>query len=349
MTSSALVRDWRTYSKKDHLAASMVKVGLVALLELLPSKPQLIVLNYHRIGDRNQTLFDPGVFSTDTSGLDEQIRFLKKRYKFATPLQALAIIEGREQLTETLLLMTFDDGYRDNFTEAMPVLKLHGIEAIFFLVTSYIDEKTVPWWDQIAFLAKQHAPKALTIHYPYDETFDLSPAQFKAELRRLLRVFKSPQVTEPERFLAELEQQVGIRVKDITADLMMTWDDARIMQDHGMVMGLHTHTHRLLSKLTPAEQAAELSQCKAILERELGEEAVFLAYPVGAKDAYNQNTLTIAKNMGIRAAFSFHGGANLWGHINPFDVKRVAFENYGSLARVRLALALMAVTGKIWF
>ena len=336
------------YFKKDHLAAIMACTGLTRLLEAVPPKPQLLVLNYHRIGDASQTQFDPGVYSNDAAGLDKQIRFLKTRYKFATPAQALDIIEGRQVLSETLLLLTFDDGYRDNFVEALPVLESHSVKAIFFVVTSYIENKIVPWWDQIAFLVKRHAPKPLSLTYPQVNTFDLSPEHFNNELRKLLRIFRSPQTLDPERFLTDLEQAVGLRREDIHADLILTWDDARAMQASGMTIGLHTHTHRILSKLPRSEQHQELSLCKSILERELGVEPLFLAYPVGSEHAFNSDTQAVAEEIGLKAAFSFYGGTNLKNNMQRFDIRRVEFENYTPLPRARLAVSLMSATGSKW-
>ena len=60
------------------------------------------------------------------------------------------------------------------------------------------------------------------------------------------------------------------------------------------------------------------------------------------------DTITAANEVGIRAGFSFYGGTNLPGSIDPFDIRRVAFESYTPAARVRLATALMAVTGTRW-
>ncbi len=335
-------------SKKDLLARMMWRLGLLRLLETVPSKPQLLVLNYHRIGDAKRSLFDPGAFTTDADGFDEQLRLLSKRYRFATPDEALEVIEGRYTPSETVLLVTFDDGYRDTFEAAFPVMQSHGVKSILFVVTSYVEDRVVPWWDEIAYLAAQCRSGSLHMTYPRDETFDLAPANFQLGLRALLRSFKSPQMTEPERFLTELEAAVGCTREHIRANLMMNWEEVRAMKAAGTAIGLHTHTHRLLSKLPREEQRNELQLCKTVLERELGVEPRFLAYPVGQRDAFNLDTQQVAAEIGLRAAFSFYGGTNLPGQMNPFDVHRVAFDSYVSPARIRLAAAAMSATARVW-
>lgn len=336
------------FEKKNQLASILSKLGILRLLEAVPSRPQLLVLNYHRIGDASTSPYDPGVFSASASGFEEQICLLKKQHRIATVSQALDIIEGRESLTETTILITFDDGYRDNFKLAFPVLQRHGVEAIFFLVTSSIGTKQLSWWDEIAYLVKIHAPKTLRISYPQQEDFDLTPANFAESLRRLLRALKSPATTDTSRFLNTVRDAVGFTGEVPLADLMMTWDDARAMRAGGMTIGLHSHSHHILAKLTRAEQIGELTVCRAKLEEELGYPGDLLSYPVGTRDTFNADTITAAREVGIRAGFSFYGGTNLAGKIDPFDVRRVAFERYTPPARARMAIAMMAATGTTW-
>ena len=335
-------------SKRNRLAAALSATGILRLLETIPSRPQLIVLNYHRIGDADSSHFDPGVFSASAEGFDEQIRVLKSRYRFATVGQAVDIIERRESLSEAMILMTFDDGYRDNFTEAFPILQRHGIEGIFFLVSSDTGTDRVLWWDEIAYLAKRHSPKTLRIKYPHTEDFDLSPENFKEGLRRLLRVFKGPATTDTSHFLAMLKESVGFSSEDVHADLIMSWDDARAMRAGGMTIGLHAHTHRILAKLPLEQQIGELKKCREKIEAEIGVETRILAYPDGARDAFNNQTIEAAREVGVRVAFSFYGGTNLANNINTFDVRRVAYESYAPASRVRLSTAAMAATGRIW-
>ena len=130
--------------RKDLFAEAMRRTGLLWLLESAPRRPQLLVVNYHRIGNRDTTLFDPEVFSIDQQGLSEQIGFLKKNYDLLHPGDAVDIVHGRVKPRGVSILLTFDDGYLDNLTLAVPVLKAHGASAAFFLVTGYLEAKEDP-------------------------------------------------------------------------------------------------------------------------------------------------------------------------------------------------------------
>ena len=117
MDTPSIVRTIKARSFSERLADGLVKSRAIGMLESFARKPQLLVLNYHRIGDSSNSNLDPGVFSTDAHGFDNQIQALRRIYTFITPSEALEVIEGKVTPKEPLLLLTFDDGYRDNLTQ----------------------------------------------------------------------------------------------------------------------------------------------------------------------------------------------------------------------------------------
>jgi peptidoglycan/xylan/chitin deacetylase (PgdA/CDA1 family) len=88
----------------------------------------------------------------------------------------------------------------------------------------------------------------------------------------------------------------------------MRWDDAREMQSAGMAFGSHTHTHRILSYLSPDEQAEELQQSRYILAQHLGTAPATISYPVGGRGTFSAITKQLAREAGYRLAFSFLPG-----------------------------------------
>lgn len=115
-----------------------------------------------------------------------------------------------------------------------------------------------------------------------------------------------------------------------------------------MAFGSHTHSHEILTKLSPELQREEVRYSREVLERELKRRVDTLAYPVGLKHCFSGETIRALKDTGYRAAFSFYGGSNRTGEIQPFDIQRygVADQSYGLF---RLQSALGAVTGTRWF
>jgi peptidoglycan/xylan/chitin deacetylase (PgdA/CDA1 family) len=114
-----------------------------------------------------------------------------------------------------------------------------------------------------------------------------------------------------------------------------------------MAIGSHTHSHHVLSQLEPNRQFEELSESRAILKKELGVEADALAYPVGGKISFTDQTQNTARDAGYRAAFSFYGGTNLPGKISPYDVARIGIDDQ-SRTRFRVQTSVCRVSGSYW-
>ena len=195
----------------------MRRTGLLWLLESAPRQPQLLVVNYHRIGNRDTTLFDPEVFSIDQQGLSDQIGFLKKNYDLLHPGDAVDIVHGRVKPRGVSILLTFDDGYLDNLTLAVPVLKAHGASAAFFLVTGYLDDPSqVTWWDQASWLARKCIGRKLTISQPERWTVDVTASNVVQVIHELLYRLRRAG-TDEKLLFSELRQSAGVNGEDAGA------------------------------------------------------------------------------------------------------------------------------------
>lgn len=334
------------HGKKELLATISATTGLTRLLEALPRKKLLLGLNYHRIGHPASTPYDPGTFSCTTDEFDWQVRFLRSQFRIVNLAEAVDIVLGRAPLAEPAVFLTFDDGYRDNFDEAFPVLKLHGASASFFLPTGFVGTGILPWWDIIAYLVKNSRTERIVLSYPEPAEFELAAEPVARIIMRVLWQFKHPDMTDSDRFLSELEAACDCTRPDrATERCFLNWDEAREMQAAGMWFGSHTHTHPILSRLSPASQREELASSREILEAELGRTVDTLAYPVGVRNSFSAETLTALRQTGYTAAFSFYSGVNRPGAIDPYNILRGASEPE-SRAMFRLRFGLKAVAAR---
>ena len=110
------------------------------------------------------------------------------------------------------------------------------------------------------------------------------------------------------------------------------------MQSAGMEFGSHTHTHRLLSSLSYAEQLTELNASRDIMKRELARPVHTIAYPVGSRTSFNTDTHRAVRDCGYSLGFSFYGGVNSSNSLCATDVRRFTPAHPGNL-RLQLALA----------
>lgn len=335
-------------SWKNAAANWLERSGFGGLLGSLPKCKRLIVFNYHRVGDPQKTPYDGGVFSATAEALDEQVAFLKKRLPLIGLEEAIAIAEGKQKIVGATAMITFDDGYRDNYDLAFPVLRAHGIPAVFFLVSSYVGSRYVPWWDEIAYLAKQSRKDSIRLKYPRDLRIGNVRANPAAAAEQLTALYKEPNV-DGGRMLEAMSEACEIpRARESADRLFLDWSEAREMLRGGMEIASHTHTHRILSKLTAEEQYTEATVSKQILEEQLGTRVEAMAYPVGLRSSFSPETQQALQRAGYRAAFSFYGGLNRTPPITPFEIRRCAADpRTGELFQLRTALT--SLTGQSFF
>ena len=162
--------------KRELLASFSSRTGLTRVLETLPHRRALIILNYHRIGNADETPFDSGVFSATAEQFDLQIAYLKRRFHIASLEEVFAMMDG-DTPQATSVLITFDDGYRDNYTLAFPILRSNGVQAVFFLPTAFIGTGKLPWWDIIAYIIKRSVKSRIHLEYPEPVDFELTRDQ----------------------------------------------------------------------------------------------------------------------------------------------------------------------------
>jgi peptidoglycan/xylan/chitin deacetylase (PgdA/CDA1 family) len=340
--------------KREWLARGLLWSGATSLLSLLPDRDSLLVLNYHRVGDPDDDLFDPGVFSATGEDFDEQISNLKRSASLVTLEEALGFAGGvKETGRRCRVLITFDDGYRDNYDVAYPILRSHGVQGVFFLATSMVGSGAVPWWDRIAWLMKTAQRRRFTLHLsgglgaPAELGVDIDRNGFRASLQAVLRLYKRQENTDAARFMRELIEEANGEEVPETERRFLSWDEAREMCRGGMAIGSHTESHAVLGQLTRQRQFEELSGSRAILKEELGVEVDALAYPVGHRDSFSGETKRLAREAGYRGAFSHYGGINLRGTTSPFDIRRTKVVNQ-SMSRFRVQTAVCRATGKFW-
>lgn len=333
---------------RELVAHACANTGLTRLLEWMPRPQVLMILNYHRIGDATETPYDSGVFSATAEELDAQITYFKHRFHIATLQESLAMISG-DGPPGVSLLITFDDGYVDNYALAFPILRSHGVQGIFFLPTAFVGTGLLPWWDIISYVVKQSRKQFIRLSYPEPVTFDLDRHGVRWATKQILRLYKQPSMKDHERFCAELETACeASSPQGKIGRCFMNWEEAREMQRAGMAFGSHTHKHHILTTLAADQQQEEFRLSREILEHQLDTHIDVLAYPVGARHTFSAESIQELKNTGYRAAFSFYGGLNCPGEIQPFDMRRIDPSDR-SYSRLRLQTTLDVLTAMRWF
>jgi peptidoglycan/xylan/chitin deacetylase (PgdA/CDA1 family) len=270
----------------------------------------IYVFNYHRIGNSSESKFDRDVFSCDSEVFDTQIGLVNQFFEVITSKQ-LPDILTQKQMDKRYAIITFDDGYKDNYDIALPILQKHGVSGIFFVPTTLIEKNTIPWWDEVAFILRSNVGKEVALPQS-SEKITLSQDKIEHQIRKFISVVKTITDVEPEETIEYLREYFSLTndVSYIDENLFMTWKQLKSLSDKGMEIGSHTVHHRILAKLQEKEQKYEIEHSKVILEKELNIEINAIAYPVGRKNSYNALSKTLVASTGYQFAFNNEPGIN---------------------------------------
>jgi len=326
--------------------AYRIKRDVAAICGLLKWKwshinPGLYIFNFHRIGDAELTPFDPNVFSANEQQFKTQIEIISRRFRVIGISELSKLIESGEQFIEPLAMITFDDGYEDNYSHSLPVLQTYEIPATFFVSTDFIGNTDFPWWEKVAWMIHHTERDSINLA-GMESPVDIDKSCMGLVIQKVLRHFKDFGGNTIEDKLKNLESECDVEFKfNPSEPLFMSWDQVSELQRHGMDIGSHTCSHKILSHLDVNEQKAELSESKSILERRLGTEVSSLAYPVGGVDAYTEETASIAQECGYRLAFTFPrgGGVSHRAVTDRFAIPRLSLEPEFKLADIQYSVA----------
>jgi peptidoglycan/xylan/chitin deacetylase (PgdA/CDA1 family) len=313
--------------KKAIATRLLCRSGLRALLGRAMEWSGVLVLNYHRVGNGKESPFDRGLWSTDAETFTDQIRFCKSHLDVITPGDiSRAVTNGSGRYA----LITFDDGYRDNYETAFPILKAEGVPATFFVATGVVDSPQVPWWDEIAWMVRTSGQDRVGPFswLPTRILFD-EPGR-EGAIRTLLQAYKAMPAESTGRFLDAIAEATGTGrcSADVGLSFWMTWDMLREMKSAGMTVAGHSVTHPILARTPRERQRDEIFGCGTRLAEEMGEPMQYFSYPVGGPNSFNSVTQQCLREAGVQYAFSYYGGFRRFGDWNNFDIRRVAVETH---------------------
>jgi peptidoglycan/xylan/chitin deacetylase (PgdA/CDA1 family) len=315
---------------KSVLKSLLIRLSGYEAYKWITRKNGLYCFNYHRIGDCTLTPFDPNIYSCTVEQFRKQLQLIKKYFHVITLDEAILLTENKLPLDKRYALITFDDGYIDNYIEAYPVLKEEEINAVFFIPTDYVGSGLIPWWDEIAWILKNTSKKEFS--FAGKGTIYLNALVLDNVIRKFLTLIKSDPRTMDEKMLelrTKLDCEYIVDPKD--ASLFVSWDQIKEMKSGGMTIGSHTCSHRILTHIDKENQLLELAQSKLYLEQHLGCNIDSVAYPVGQSNTFNDEICEMTKKLNYKIAFTFTNAVNDLPIGNPYKVSRLGIDNHPSL------------------
>jgi peptidoglycan/xylan/chitin deacetylase (PgdA/CDA1 family) len=306
------------------------------------SGPRLTVLAYHRIADVSDPGFDTYVSNVSASprAFRAQLDHVARHFDVIGLAWLMAWLEGSLDLPRRPLLLTFDDGYRDNFENALPALRERGLPAVLFVTTGFVDSGRPLYWDRLA--RGFHRTRRSSLSAAGRELRWERPAERAAALNEVIARLKELPEDEKQAAVDAILESLGEPGEARSPLLAMDWSQVRELARHGIAIGGHTHTHPILSRLPLGRAEAEIRICLERIESELGQPARSFAYTNGGPADFGPEHERFLSQLGVRAAFSLVPGPARWAEARarPLAIRRVAVHRHDDdLARFEVKLA----------
>ncbi len=294
-----------------------------------------MILTYHRVNDD----MDPCFPATPITAFAVQMEALTRSYK-VLPLEELVKRAREKDLPADSVAITFDDGYRDNYENAFPILRRLDLPATVFLVSGVVEKNELIWHDRVFTIFRLTQMTKLTYN---GQSYLMRSWQEKQDAMRMCLLNLRQCLPEERDFKIQVLGKI-LYVHDLSnhqAD-KLSWDEIRTMAERRITFGSHTVTHPILSRVSPETAYREIVDSKKDIEAHLEKPVLSFAYPNGRDDDFNKTTKEILSAAGYHIALTTILGANDR-HRDPLELRRVGM--WGTHHRVSLArIALTRLT-----
>jgi peptidoglycan/xylan/chitin deacetylase (PgdA/CDA1 family) len=264
------------------------------------------ILMFHHVRPWVEREFAPNrLLEITPDFLDAALGLVKARGFDMVDLDtALERIDGPGEAP--FVVLTFDDGYRDNVEHALPVLEKHAAPFTVFVTAGFADRTARLWWVELEEAIRRLDRVAL------DDRLEFSTRSAAEKQRAFAILYRTLRAGPEERLLevcADLCRQAGIAPSDIPADLCLDWAGIKQLSQHPLAtIGVHTLTHPMLAKHSETFVRQELTESRARIEHAIGKPARHLAYPVGDPTSAGPREFLIARELGFTSAVTTRPG-----------------------------------------
>lgn len=334
-------------SKRAMLATFLDKAGLGSTLgsirHVLTS--EVLLLGYHRvldIPDEERFPFDPELVSASVAQFRWQMQMLSDRYSPITCETLIQYLDGKGSLPKRPVIVTFDDGFADNYEHAFPVLKEIGIPATIFISTDYIGTDKVFWFDRVVQVLLQSKQVKLVFESLGGMYLQLGQtvSSRRSASERLLVILKSIPDAKRLQAIEELEQHAerDMPASDRELSRILSWRQVVEMSQSGIEFGSHSRSHPVLARLDEAGLVNELRGSREVLEERIGKPVRVLSYPVGGFNDISETVTREVQAAGYRLGVSYVSGTNYLPSFDRFRMRRQHIERYLSQSYVKSML-----------
>lgn len=311
---------------------------------------KVVILLYHRVAELET---DPQLLCVSPGNFAQHIKMMKQ-YARVVSLRELVAAIHQGTLPSRAIIITFDDGYADNYCDAMPILKYYDTPATFFVVTGRIGREREYWWDELdgLLLHRGVLPEKLELTIDGDTwCWDLQEAAHYGEqdytrsrnwnvlekdvptrrqhiYRTLCQLLQPLPETKQQKVIDDLLNWAGLEPTYRATHRILTEKELKdLAHCHLAEIGAHAMSHTVLSRLKLDVQKGEVSKSKLKLEEIIGKPVNSFSYPFGTQSDYTDETVELVKEAGFNCACSNFEGV-VHPNIDAFQLPRFLVRNW---------------------
>jgi peptidoglycan/xylan/chitin deacetylase (PgdA/CDA1 family) len=307
---------------KDWAKKTIVSSGLLRAAANVRG-PSAAILMYHAVlPDPAQRVDSWGEIAHSELVFRAQMELLARDFRPISLDEAIKHIRSGDGLPRRSVVITFDDGYADNYECAMPVLNQTGVPATFYATVDCVENKRLPWPSRLRFAFRK---TKLSVwkdsrgkSWPLNNSAE-KEAAFLSSCDDCCQLSGKAQ----EDFVVAVEEKLDAKIPRQQASPMLSYEQMRALQRHGHIIGSHTMTHPNMAYLKPDEAGRELAESKQHLELNLETPIRHFSYPCPALSPHwSAQTAEQSRAAGYETAVTTDNGVTHSGD-NPFCLKRI--------------------------
>lgn len=270
---------------------------LATLASGIGKRKKLLIMIYHRVLDEPDYM-RPGEVDKET--FTWQMQLVAKHFNVLPLAEALERLQN-DNLPPRAVCITFDDGYADNYTNALPILQKFNLTATFFIASGFLDGGRM-WNDTVIEAVRNIDSPILDLNQQGLGIFETScKVQKYQAASQIIQIIKHLEFAERTRVVKIIEY----KSQSLPSNLMMTRQQVINLNSYGMEIGGHTVNHPILEKLEYSTAKKEILENKVFLEELLGRRLDYFAYPNGKPGAdFSENHASLVRELKYCAAVS---------------------------------------------
>ncbi len=313
--------------------------GLLKLWLLFFSKQnKCVVLFYHRFADKKDNSI---LHKLDRESFRKQMCYIKKWYDVISLDNLVEKVRKNEKFQKTAVIITIDDGFKDNYDFAYSILKELDIPATIFVTAGLIGTSKAPWVDELGMALEKTNRKRFSFSELFgNNIIDISDTASRTTAlhkiyMKLLYLDHNLKLEYFDRLIQYLGNNDGTEYRDRT---MLNWPEIVEMSENGITFGAHTMTHPTLSKMKTKQAKSEIYLSRKKIEKFIKKKVNHFAIPNGQSRDFTEELRAFCRNENFKSILTTNFGI-VNENSSPYDLPRVhitgpLFVFAGELAKI---------------